>query len=214
LPSPVLPVSLTSLPGRPDGTPSNIRNPTAGNGHGVVFGKGRPSRLRLAEPRGAVGEGFRRRAITALNRRSMTYGDAEARGGYDFVRSGTVLEVFGADSRVFVALSLSFASDVSYAMVARSIWRKTMKKSKERSRNFDGGYAIPMKSRMTVLPSEAPDVAWLHTVKILTDTRSAKKARNDQAVSSSLGLEHWDCDKRRKMRVHIDGEMKKARTCN
>jgi len=71
-----------------------------------------------------------------------------------------------------------------------------------------------MKSRMTVLLSEAPAVAWFHTVMILRDTRSAKKARNDQAVSSSLGLEHWDCDKRRKMRVHIDGERKKARTCN
>lgn len=105
-----------------------------------------------------------------------------------------------------------------------------MKMSRERSRNFDGGYAaglsakrclnlercapIPIKSRMTVLPSEAPDVVWLHTVKMLTDTRSAKKVRNDQAVSSSLGLEHWDCDKSRKTRVHIDGEMKKARTCN
>jgi hypothetical protein len=52
----------------------------------------------------------------------MTYGDEEVRGGYDFVRSGTVLEDgFAAGRRVLAALSSSRENDVSYAMLARSI---------------------------------------------------------------------------------------------
>lgn len=129
------PVSLTSLPPirLPGGTPSSILKPTAGNGHGVVFGRGSPSRLLLPEVEGG---GCRRRAMTALSRRSMTYG-ADDICGYDFVRSGMVSVEAGSKSSG--VLALFSANDVSYAMVARMIWSKTIKRSKDKSRNFEGG---------------------------------------------------------------------------
>jgi hypothetical protein len=45
----------------------------------------------------------------------------------------------------------------------------------------------------------------------LKTTTIVKKKRRERVASRSLGFEHWNCDMRRKMKDHIDGERKKER---
>lgn len=127
----------------------------AGNGHGVVLGRGKEGSVLLA--RGGGG-GFRRRAIIDERRRSTTYGGVLL-GGYDFmcwdmiVGSGVDgLEVdigdvvgdkngelgIGRSMSGVLGSVLCSRRDVSYAIVVSTSWRKIMRTSSPRSCILDG----------------------------------------------------------------------------
>ena len=73
---------------------------------------------------------------------------------------------------------------------------------------------MPMKSRMTVLPSGTPEIACDHIVPRLKSTMTMYQKRNVRFGSTRRGRDIWSCAKRRAQSASKEGAMKKDRMCS